>query len=255
LKSKPAARPVAAVTGGASGIGLAFAKRWIDSGGLAVLMDFSEDNLSAGAASLGPERVRGVLADVTDNTSVVAAYESIQSIEGRLDAVVNAAGVARPSTTIEVSDDEFAFMLDIHLTGTLRSCRAAYPLLTESAGSIVNIASVAALMGLPGRASYATAKAGIGGLTRTLAVEWGPKGIRTNAVGPGYVRTALTDALITEGKLNDSPILSRTPLGRFAEPEEIAEAIYFLASPASSYVNGHLLMADGGMTVEGNWYS
>lgn len=146
-------------------------------------------------------------------------------------------------------------MLDIHLSGSMRSCRAAYPLLLKSdRAAIVNIASVAALTGMPGRASYTTAKAGIAGLTRTLAVEWGPQGIRTNAVGPGYVRTALTDTLIDEGKLDDRPIRARTALGRFAEPGEIAEAIHFLCSPAASFINGHLLMADGGLTIDGNWY-
>lgn len=255
MTSNSATTPVAAITGGASGIGLAFAKRWIASGGAVVLMDFSMAALESASTALESDRVRGVAADVTDAASVVAAYESIRSIEGRLDAVVNAAGIARPAASNEVSDEDFTRMLDIHLTGTMRSCRAAYPLLAQTGGSIVNIASVAAVMGLPGRASYTTAKAGIGGLTRTLAVEWAPKGIRTNAVGPGYVRTALTDALVAEGKLDDKLITSRTPLGRFAEPEEIAEAIFFLASPASSYVNGHLLMADGGMAVEGNWYA
>lgn len=254
MSSSSVPTPVAAITGGAAGIGLAFAKRWVASGGAVVLMDSSAGGLDSAVTALGRERVRAVAVDVTNNASVVAAYESIRSIEGRLDAVVNAAGIARPATINEVSDEDFTLMLDIHLTGTLRSCRAAFPLLAEAGGSIVNIASVAAVMGLPGRASYTTAKAGIGGLTRTLAVEWAPQGIRTNAVGPGYVHTPLTDALVAEGKLNDNLIKSRTPLGRFAEPEEIAEVIFFLAGPASSYVNGHLLMADGGLTIEGNWY-
>lgn len=246
--------PVAAITGGASGIGLAFARRWIADGGRAVLLDFSQPGLDAAVAELGAEHARGALVDVTDNASVLAAYASIAEIEGRLDAVLNSAGIARPAASAEVSDEDFTLMLDIHITGTMRSCRAAYPLLRASGGSIVNVASVAALTGMPGRASYTTAKAGIAGLTRTLAVEWGREGIRVNAVGPGYVRTALTDKLIAEGTLNDAPIRARTALGRFAEPEEIAEAVHFLAGRASSYVNGHLLMADGGLTVDGNWY-
>lgn len=255
INKNPVTPGVAAITGGASGIGLAFARRWIDSGGTAVLLDFSQERLEKVVADLGSGAARGILTDVTDNASVVAAFESIRTIEGHLDTVVNSAGIARPAASSEVSDEDFTHMLDIHLTGTMRSCRAAYPLLKETGGTIVNIASVAALTGMPGRASYTTAKAGIGGLTRTLSVEWAPNGIRTNAVGPGYVRTALTDTQMAEDKLSDVPIKARTPLGRFAEPEEIAEAIYFLASPASSYVNGHLLMADGGMTVDGNWYA
>ncbi|MET1034732.1 MAG: SDR family oxidoreductase [Arthrobacter sp.] len=245
---------VAAVTGGASGIGLAFARRWIDSGGRVVLLDLSETALRDAQRSLGGA-ARGMRVDVTDASSVAGAFAGIRDIEGRLDALVNSAGIARPAPSAEVTDADFSLMLDIHLTGTMRCVRAAYPLLKEGAGGrIVNIASVAAVTGMPGRISYTTAKAGIGGLTRTLAVEWAKDGIRTNAVGPGYVRTALTDALIAQGQLDDAPIKARTPLGRFAEPEEIAEAIYFLASEASSYINGHVLMADGGMTVDGSWY-
>jgi NAD(P)-dependent dehydrogenase (short-subunit alcohol dehydrogenase family) len=245
---------VAAITGGASGIGLAFAKRWIDSGGRAVLLDLSETALREAERSLGVS-ARGICLDVTDAASVTAAFASIREHEGRLDVLVNCAGIARPAPSAEVTDADFSLMLDIHLTGTLRCVRGAYPLLKEGAGGrIVNIASVAAVTGMPGRVSYTTAKAGIGGLTRTLAVEWAKDGIRTNAVGPGYVRTALTDALVAKGQLDDAPIKARTPLGRFAEAEEIAEAIHFLASEASSYVNGHVLMADGGMTVDGSWY-
>ncbi|NMR32436.1 SDR family NAD(P)-dependent oxidoreductase [Crystallibacter degradans] len=249
-------RPVAAITGGASGIGLSSAKRWVAGGGSVVLMDLAQDGLDKAVAELGAGAARGMRVDVTDNASVVAAFESVGRVEGRLDTVINSAGIARPSLSREVSDEDFSLMLDIHLTGTMRVCRAAYPLLKQNGGgTIVNLASVAALAGMPGRASYTTAKAGIAGLTRTLAVEWASEGIRTNAVGPGYVRTALTDTLVAEGKLDDRPIKARTPLGRFAEPEEIAEVIYFLSTSASSYVNGHLLMADGGMTVDGNWYA
>ncbi|MCX2748054.1 SDR family NAD(P)-dependent oxidoreductase [Arthrobacter sp. MI7-26] len=246
--------PVAAITGGASGIGLEFARRWIAGGGSAVLLDLSQPTLDIAIAELD-YKARGVVVDVTDNASVLAGYRSIGEIEGRLDAVVNSAGIARPGPSSNVSDEDFTLMLDIHITGTMRSCRAAYPLLRDSGGgTIVNLASVAAISGMPGRASYTTAKAGIAGLTRTLAVEWAPEGIRVNAVGPGYVRTAMTDSLVAEGKLDDAPIKARTPLGRFAEPAEIAEAIYFLSTPSSSYVSGHLLMVDGGMTVDGNWF-
>lgn len=246
--------PVAAVTGGASGIGLAFARKWLECGGQVILMDYRQASLDDAVRDLGPA-ARGVVVDVMDNTTVVAAYESIRDVEGRLDAVVNCAGVAAPAPSEDLTDESWTRMLDIHLTGSMRSCRAAFPLLTESdRASIVNIASVATVLGMPGRASYTTAKAGIAGLTRTLAVEWANRGIRSNAVGPGYVRTSLTDTLVASGELNDDRITDRTPLGRFAEASEIAEAIYFLTTPAASYVNGHLLMVDGGMSIDGNWY-
>lgn len=247
-------RRVVAITGGGNGIGLAFAERWVSEGGFAVLLDLSEENLKNAVAKLGEENARGILTDATSAESVDAAFASIAEQEGRLDGLLNGAGIGRPSPTAETSDDDFDFLMSIHLGGVLRASRAAYPLLKASGGSIVNISSVAAKMGMPKRASYCAAKTAIEGFTRTTAVEWAPDGIRVNAVAPGYVRTALTDNLIAEGKLNDKPIVARTPLARFAEPNEIAAAINFLLSPDASYVNGHSLVVDGGLTIDGNWY-
>lgn len=248
-------RPVALITGGAAGIGFAFAQHWIDEGGFAVIADLDASALASAVAALPDGRARGEVCNVTDTETVNAVLASIRAAEGRLDTVLNSAGIARPEKSSEITDAAFALMLDIHVMGTMRVCRASYELLREGdGGTIVNVASVAAVSGMPQRASYATSKAGIGGLTRTLAVEWGREGIRVNAIAPGYVRTALTDTLIAEGKLDDAPIRARTALGRFAEASEIVSAAYFLASPASSYVNGHMLVADGGLTVDGNWY-
>ena len=122
-------------------------------------------------------------------------------------------------------------------------------------GSIVNVSSVDSEVGMPKRASYNAAKAGIDGLTRSLAVEWVGDNIRVNAIAPGYVRTAFTDRLIAQGNLNVAPIEARTPMHRLGEPAEIAASIAFLASDDASYVTGHSLVVDGGMTVDGNWYS
>lgn len=253
MSTTPAER-LAAISGGASGIGLAFARHWIAEGGRAVLLDRSPDALEAAVAELG-DRARSLVTDVTDESSVARSFAEIAEREGRLDAVVNSAGIALPAPSHEMSDEQFTRVMDIHVTGTFRCCRAAYSLLTESDNpAIVNMASVAALTGMPGRANYTAAKAGIAGLTRTLAVEWAPHGIRVNAVGAGYVRTPFTDQLITDGKLRTEEIESRTPLARFAKPEEVAEVIDFLTSSRSSYVTGHLLMADGGLTIQGDWY-
>lgn len=255
MASNGAAQKVASVTGGASGIGFAFAQRWVNDGGRVVVMDLNPEALDAAVQALGgPAVARGAVLDVTDSAAVDAAFASVRNIEGRLDAAVNCAGIARPAPSAEVSDDDFVSLVDIHLNGTMRACRAAYPLLKASSGAIVNISSVAASSGMPARASYCAAKAGVEGLTRTLAVEWAPQSIRVNAVGPGYTRTAMMDSLTREGKLDISPLLSRTPMGRLAEPEEIAAAINFLASADASYITGQSLLVDGGMTVDGNWY-
>ncbi|SJN09712.1 3-oxoacyl-[acyl-carrier protein] reductase [Leucobacter sp. 7(1)] len=247
-------RRVVAITGGASGIGLAVAERWVADGGFAVLLDLSDENIVAAISQLGAENARGIRTDVTKQESVDAAFASIVQREGRLDGLMNGAGIGRPSPTAETSDADFEFLMSIHLGGVLRASRAAHSLLSASRGAIVNISSVAAKNGMPQRASYCSAKSAIEGFTRSTAVEWAPDGIRVNAVAPGYVRTALTDALIAEGKLNDEPIVSRTPLARFADPQEIAAVVSFLLSPDASFVTGHSLVADGGLTIDGNWY-
>lgn len=146
-------------------------------------------------------------------------------------------------------------MLNIHLTGTMWACQAAFPgLCASDRAAIVNLSSVAGRMGMPGRASYNAVKSGIEGLTRSLAVEWASHGVRCNAVAPGYVDTAFTQALEEQGKLDKVPIVERTPLRRFAQPVEIAKTILFLLSPAASFVTGHTLVADGGLSIDGAWY-
>ncbi|KAB1664180.1 SDR family NAD(P)-dependent oxidoreductase [Pseudoclavibacter sp. CFCC 13611] len=246
--------PVVAITGGASGIGFAVAQRWAAEGGRAVLLDLNPDGLKQACAELG-EAARGVQTDVTDDASITAAYDSIAHIEGRLDAVVNCAGVSRPAPSDEISDTQFCSLIDIHINGSQRSSRAAYRLLSESPrAAIVNLSSVAAQTGMPQRAAYCAGKAGIEGLTRALAVEWARAGIRVNAVAPGYIRTALTDGLIEQGKLRVDRIVARTPMGRLGEPSEICEVIDFLLSPRASFITGQSIVADGGLTVDGDWY-
>lgn len=147
-------------------------------------------------------------------------------------------------------------MVDVHQGGPMRCCRAAFSMLAASEqGAIVNISSVAGTMGMPERASYNTVKSGIEGFTRSLAVEWAAHGIRCNAVAPGYTNTPFVEKLADLKLLNRAPIVARTPMRRFAEPEEIAEAIFFLASSSASFITGQTLVADGGLTVSGDWYA
>ncbi|MFF8894825.1 SDR family NAD(P)-dependent oxidoreductase [Brevibacterium casei] len=244
-----------AVTGGASGIGWATTAEWCGRGGSAVILDFSSENLEKAIGSAPEEwALRGLVVDVTDRPAVDAAFDSIESIEGRLDGLVNCAGTAKPTASSCMSDDEWDSVLQVHLTGAMRSCRAAYSLLKRSGGSIVNISSVAGVLGMPQRASYNSVKQGLIGLTRSLAVEWAQDGIRVNAVGPGYTATPFNSALEEKGLLDPTPITSRIPLGRWARPEEIAAGIVFLLSSEASFVTGHTLMVDGGMTIAGDWY-
>lgn len=250
-----ATAPVLAVTGGASGIGWATVAEWCGSGGAAVILDVSSEMLDA-ALSRAPEEwaLRGITVDVTDRDAVDAAFGSIADTEGRLDALVACAGNAKPVPSTEMSDADWEALLDVHLSGTMRVCRAAHRLLADGGGAIVTLSSVAGVLGMPKRASYNTVKHGLVGLTKSLAVEWAADGIRVNAVGPGYTWTPFNEALEEQGLLDPEPITRRIPLGRWARPEEIAAAIAFLAGPRSSFITGHTLMVDGGMTIGGDWY-
>ena len=245
--------PTAAITGGASGIGFAVAQQWVANGGRVVLLDINEEMLEGAVAAFG-ENARGVIADVTDREAVDAAFASIREVEGRLDALVTSAGNAKPVPTAQMTDEQWEPLLDVHLTGMMRSCRAAHSLLAESKGSIVAISSVAGIQGMPRRASYNTVKHGVVGFIKSLAVEWAPDGIRVNAVAPGYTLTPFNKKLEDEGLLDTEPIRSRIPRDRWAEPQEIAAPIVFLTSPASSFITGHTLVVDGGMTIAGDWY-
>lgn len=246
--------PVAVISGGASGIGLAVATDWVTSGGRAILLDLNLETLDEACSMLG-SAVRGIQTDVTDDSAVKAAYRSIAQHEQRVDAVINSAGVSWPAPSHEISDEKFSRLIDIHIGGAQRSSQAAFPLLSKSPrAAIVNLSSVAATVGMPQRAPYCAAKAGIDGLTRALAVEWAPHCIRVNAVAPGYVETALIEELVRKGELNLDRIVARTPLRRLAQPAEIAAVACFLLSPQASYVTGQTIVVDGGLTVDGDWY-
>ncbi|AGF71109.1 SDR family NAD(P)-dependent oxidoreductase [Corynebacterium halotolerans] len=245
---------VLVTTGGASGIGLEVCRRWAADEGVAILLDIDSDNLDAAVDLIG-KNARGVVVNVRDSSSVDEAFSVITDEFGQIDALVNSAGNSCPSPTAEMSDGDWESVIDIHLNGTMRVCRAAYPLLKAAGGAIVNVSSVAGVLGMPQRASYNSAKHAIGGLTKSLAVEWAAEGIRVNSVGPGYVLTTLTRKLIADGALDTEPVTRRTPLGRWARPGEIADGIGFLLSNQASFITGHTLMIDGGMTIDGNWYS
>ncbi|WP_378148698.1 SDR family NAD(P)-dependent oxidoreductase [Cnuibacter sp. UC19_7] len=243
------------ITGGASGVGFATAQQWIRDGGRVALLDLNEESLARASETLGAGTTYAA-ADVSSDDAVRAAVETAAAkLGGSLDVVINCAGIARPAAAAEVADSEWSGLVDVHLNGTMRVSRAAYPWLTESSqAAIVNVSSVAAHAGMPGRSSYCAAKAGIEGLTRALAVEWAGQGIRVNAVAPGYINSQMTAGLVAKGSLDLNPVIARTPMARLAEPEEISSAIVFLASTQASYITGQTLYVDGGMTVDGNWY-
>jgi len=249
---------VALVTGAADGIGWAAARRLAAQGGRLALLDLRADAARTRAAELGAAHL-GLGCDVADADAVRAAVQAVQARFGRIDALVNNAGIAEQAgSTLEQTAEGFDRVLAVHLRGTFLVTQAVLAVMRGQPrdargcrGAIVNLGSIAGLGGIPGRNAYSAAKAGVLGLTRALAAEWAREGIRVNAVAPGYVRTALVAQLVARGTLDGRALAARTPLGRMAEPEEIADAIAFLASPAASYVTGATLAADGGWSALG----
>lgn len=234
---------VYAVTGGSSGLG-ASVVAWIrENGGVAVVLDISEH------PPVPSGNVHFIRCDVSSTADVNRAFAEISDTFGKLDALTNCAGVAKPEVSSQLSDDGWHQLIDIHLGGTMRCCRAAFQLLKASGGSIVNVSSVAANLVVARRLAYNSAKAGVDGITRTLAVEWAEFGIRVNSVAPGYILTAMTESLLASGELDAGPITRRTPLGRFGVPEEIASVIGFLHSDGASFITGSTFVADGGLSV------
>jgi NAD(P)-dependent dehydrogenase (short-subunit alcohol dehydrogenase family) len=183
--------------------------------------------------------------------------EAVHDAFGRVDVLVNNAGIACISPAEQTPVALWRQVLEVNLTGPFLLCQTfGRRMLAQGAGSIVNIASVAGLLGICDRSAYNTSKHGLIGLTRTLAVEWGGRGVRVNAVCPGWVKTPMDDASQGEGAYGDADITDHVPLGRFAAPDDVAQAVAFLADPSrSGFVNGTALSVDGGWHADGSWQS
>jgi NAD(P)-dependent dehydrogenase (short-subunit alcohol dehydrogenase family) len=237
---------VAIVTGGARGIGEAIVRSLHSAGATVVVLDKQ-------APREPLEGIRYVAADVSDPASVASAFESVDEEERRVDVLVNNAGIQRAGLVGRLPFEDWSAVIGTHLTGAFVCSSQAVPRMIRDGrgGAIVSIASTAAFLGLPGRGPYCAAKAGILGLTRALALEVAPAGIRVNAVAPGYTRTELLQQALDNGSLQEAWMIERVPLKRLADPDEIARVVRFLASDDASYVTGQTIVSDGGWTVQG----
>jgi NAD(P)-dependent dehydrogenase (short-subunit alcohol dehydrogenase family) len=244
--------PTALVTGGAAGIGYATGRKLAARGYRVCLLDLDGELAARKARELGPEHC-GWACDVSREDAVVAAVARFVETFGHLDALVNNAGIGdQAAPTLRQSVEHFDQVLGTHLRGAfLMSREAARPMISRGRGAIVNLCSIAAVLAIPTRNAYSAAKAGIAAMTRTMACEWARSGVRVNAVAPGYVRTDLVRKLEAEGALDTHRLAAHTPLGRLAEPDEIAAVIAFLVSDEASYVTGATLHADGGWLAFG----
>ncbi|HLK94538.1 MAG TPA: 3-oxoacyl-ACP reductase FabG [Nocardioidaceae bacterium] len=240
---------VAVVTGGARGIGAATAARLAGEGAAVALLDLDEGQAAATAAGLGPTAI-GLGCDVTDASSVEAAVGRVLAALGRLDVLVNNAGITRDNLLFKMPVDDWDAVIDVHLRGAFLMTRAAQaPMVEQRYGRIISLSSVSAL-GNRGQANYSAAKMGLQGLTRTLALELGPFGITANAVAPGFVVSEMTDATarrlgISTGQLREQTA-AVTPVRRVGHPDDIASAICFLAGEEAGFVTGQTLYVDGG---------
>jgi NAD(P)-dependent dehydrogenase (short-subunit alcohol dehydrogenase family) len=240
---------VAVITGAAQGIGERIARVLGEAGFELALFDRQEIGGFPDALT--------VTGDVTSEADVGALASRVEERFGRVDVLVNNAGIACIGPAEDTSVALWRQVLEVNLTGPFLLCQVfGRRMLAAGAGSIVNIASVAGLFGVADRAAYNTSKHGLVGLTRTLAVEWGGRGVRVNAVCPGWVKTPMDDESQGEGAYGDVDITDHVPLGRFASPDDVAQAVAFLAdSKRSAFVNGVTLSVDGGWAADGSWQS
>jgi 3-oxoacyl-[acyl-carrier protein] reductase len=237
---------VALVTGASRGIGAAIAQELARLGMQVVGTATTEDGAARiGAALAAHPGCRGAALDVNDAAAAEALLDGIVKAQGGLHVLVNNAGITRDMLAMRLKDDDWDAVLDTNLKAVFRLCRAAMrPMMKQRYGRIVNVTSVVGASGNPGQANYAAAKAGVAGMSRALARELGSRGITVNCVAPGFIATDMTAALSDEQK---SALAAQIPLGRLGQPDDVAHAVAFLASPAAGYVTGQELHVNGGM--------
>jgi 3-oxoacyl-[acyl-carrier protein] reductase len=239
---------IAIVTGGAQGLGYAIAEVFVAEGARVVLGDLDLDRTRAAAQALGGNDVaQAVRCDVTSTAQVEALVAAAVEQFGRVDVMVNNAGITRDATLRKMTEQQFDEVIAVHLKGTWNGARAAAAVMREQgSGSIINMSSISGKVGLVGQTNYSAAKAGIVGLTKAAAKELAHLGVRVNAIQPGLIRSAMTEAMpqrIWDAKL------AEVPMGRAGEPREVATVALFLASDLSSYMTGTVLEVTGGRHV------
>lgn len=251
------APPCAVITGAAQGIGRRTAEAFGQAGYRLALIDLRLPEATLDSVrSFGAEALAHT-GDITDERVVEAFTQEVHDRFGGVEALVNNAGIAFISPAELTSTADYRRVLEVNLVAPFLLARAfGARMLAARRGCIVNVASVAGLLGVADRAAYNASKHGLIGLTRTLAAEWGGRGVRVNAVCPGWVKTEMDVASQSEGHYSDSDITGRVPMGRFASPDDVANAILFLADGTkSAFINGATLTVDGGWTADGGWES
>ncbi|HEY8295516.1 MAG TPA: beta-ketoacyl-ACP reductase [Micrococcaceae bacterium] len=235
--SEPATGRSVLITGGNRGIGLAIAKAFLANGDKVAVTYRSETEL--------PEGILGVKADVTDGASVDAAFTAVEAAHGPVQVLVANAGITKDTLLLRMSEEDFSSVIDTNLTGAFRVIRRACKgMMKMRKGRVVLISSVSGLYGAPGQINYSASKAGLVGVARSLTRELGSRGITANVVAPGFINTDMTAELPAE---TQKTYLATIPAGRFAEPEEVAKVVRWIASDEAAYISGAVIPVDGGL--------
>ena len=240
---------VALVTGGARGIGREIARLFAAEGADVALFDVNAETLAQTAQELRAlgRRAEGVVVDVTDGKQVDDGVAKVLDKLGKIDILINNAGITKDGLLVRMDDAQWDRVLDINLKGTFLCTRAvAKSMMKQRRGRVVNIASIVGLIGNPGQANYAASKAGVIGLTKTVAKELASRGVTCNAIAPGFIKTEMTDALPEQAKQR---LMEAIPMGTLGEPLDVARAALFLVGEASRYITGHVLVVDGGLAM------
>lgn len=242
-------KKIAIVTGGGSGLGFAIAEKFIQNNITTIIVGRDEQKLKTAKEQLG-ENCFYKSCNLTDLSSIPALIENIITEFGQIDILVNNAGINMKKEFTEVTDEDFLSVINTNVVAVFAISREVVKhMLTKGLGSIINISSMAAQYGLPKVIAYSASKTAIDGMTRAMAVELSPKGIRVNAIAPGFIYSAMTDAALNSDPERKAKVFGRTPMGYMGQPTDIGEAALFLATEASKYITGVVLPVDGGNSI------
>lgn len=240
---------VAIVTGGGSGLGYAIAQKFIENGITTIIAGRDKEKLNKATEALG-DLCHPIACDVSDLASIPAFVHEVLKQFGQIDILVNNAGINMKKDFTEVSDEEFQNILTTNVTAVFAMSREVVKImLAKGSGNIINISSMAAQYGLPKVIAYSASKTAIDGMTRAMAVELSPKGIRVNAIAPGFIYSAMTEKALNSDPERKAKVFGRTPIGHMGQPEDIGAAAYFLASDSAKYITGVVLPVDGGNSI------